>query len=82
MSPSLGESVAEAILRRDNQSRLTTSSQRLDDAFVSRPHRSVGVAVGGAPETDQDPKKRVSGIPRGTVGEIVGPPGIGKTTLA
>jgi RecA/RadA recombinase len=62
---SLGVSVAQAILQREGQSRLTTSSQRLDGAFVSG---------------QQNPAK--GGIARGTVGEIVGPPGIGKTTLA
>lgn len=61
---SLGVSVAQAILQRQGQSRLTTSSQRLDGAFVSRHPANNG------------------GIARGTVGEIVGPPGIGKTTLA
>jgi RecA/RadA recombinase len=72
MSTGLGESAAQAILRRENPSRLSTCSQRLDDAFVS------GYPVG----VDQDTKRRLGGIPRATVGEIVGPPGIGKTTLA
>ena len=58
----LGVSVAQAIVRRELQVRLSTSSQRLDDAFVG---------LGGK-----------GGVARGTVGEIVGPPGIGKTTLA
>lgn len=61
----LGVSVAQAIVRREGQARLTTSSQRLDDAFLGH---GGSVATGG--------------IARGTVGEIVGPPGIGKTTLA
>lgn len=61
---SLGVSVAQAILQREGQPRLTTSSQRLDDGFLSGGHPAKG------------------GIARGTVGEIAGPPGIGKTTLA
>jgi len=76
MSTSLGESVAQAILRREGQARLTTSSQRLDDAFVS------GYPVGVNDNTNDINRKRVGGIPRATVGEIVGPPGIGKTTFA
>jgi RecA/RadA recombinase len=63
----LGVSVAEAILQREGQARLKTSSQRLDDAFL-------GVTKAG--------NAKKSGIARGTVGEIVGPPGVGKTTLA
>ena len=63
----LGVSVAQAILRRDGQPRLKTSSQRLDDAFLGG--KIVGI-------------ERNGGIACGTVGEIVGPPGIGKTTLA
>jgi len=61
----LGVSVAQAIVRREGQARLTTSSHRLDDAFLG--HGGSGGK---------------GGIARGTVGEIVGPPGIGKTTLA
>jgi len=80
MSTRLGESVAQAILRREGQSRLTTSSQRLDDAFVSGLH-PVGVND-NITNTDANSDNRLGGIPRATVGEIVGPPGIGKTTLA
>jgi RecA/RadA recombinase len=59
--------VAQAILRREGRARLTTSSQRLDDAFLGP--QIVGI-------------ERNGGIARGTVGEIVGSPGVGKTTLA
>jgi RecA/RadA recombinase len=67
MTNKLGVSVAQAILRREGQSRLTTSSKRLDEAFLGRDFAGI---------------ERNGGIARGTVGEIVGPPGIGKTTLA
>jgi RecA/RadA recombinase len=63
----LGVSVAQAILQRDGQTRIGTASQRLDDAFLGA--QKVGT-------------ERKGGIAQGTVGEIVGPPGIGKTTLA
>jgi RecA/RadA recombinase len=64
----LGVSVVQAILQREGQNRLSTSSQRLDHAFL-------GVKSVGA-----DGNK--GGIVRGTVGEIQGPPGSGKTYLA
>jgi len=67
MSISVGVSVAQAILQRDGQERITTSSHRLDDAFLG--NQNVGAG-------------RKGGISRGTVGEVVGPPGVGKTTLA
>lgn len=63
----LGVSATQAILQRQGHARLKTSSQRLDEAFL-------GVKSAG--------NGRKSGIARGTVGELVGPPGIGKTTLA
>jgi len=74
---SLGVSVTQAILHRDSQARLSTSSIALDDAFLglqsstrsgaANPNKGTGVK---------------GGIARGTVSEIVGPPGSGKTTFA
>ena len=63
----LGVSVAQEILRREGQGRLTTSSKRLDNALLGLQNVRV---------------EHKGGIARGTVGEIVGPPGTGKTTLA
>ena len=69
---SLGVSVTQAILHRDSQARLTTSSTALDDAFLGLQSRSgVNQSTGVK-----------GGIARGTVSEIVGPPGSGKTTFA
>ena len=67
----LGVSATEAILHQDGQERLRTSSQRLDDAFLGP--QNIGVQL---------KRGNNGGIARGTVGEIVGPPGSGKTALA
>lgn len=67
----LGVSATQALRNQHSQARLRTSSQRLDDAFLGP--QSVGVQLGRAHN---------GGIARGTVGEVVGPPGSGKTALA